>query len=443
MPKNIYKNEIMIEKYEQAKNESEAKNRQFYWDYIILTVANRKQKKYAKKQLKSRKKMKSISPKTKCMIKIAPKNLGTGTMLYKTLKQMKENKKILYIPSAGKAQRTFYYFNKGKIWIPVNRKRENGENATILDEILINTYPILKKMQEGVLVACSDVIVLLGQEIDPLSPKKAYVFSTKEKVEKGTRHGVFQVKENKIKKIFQKQSQSILEKEALTEDKQIYIDTGMVLFPITFIKNLSKLKTIDKKMGIYEDILPLFVEKQKNETPELETILLTNGKFIHLGTSQDILEIKQDKEGLVKQLNWNQKTNGKIENDSYVENSEYVGTLNQNMILDSQIDQNIPPQTILYTAKINKRKWVTIICGLEDDLKAPPEKATLFHIKLSNFLLLKGKNLWKTKIYLPAKSPLEASRKALEIYKKIKRGELVENKKAMSIDQILKKEKIK
>ena len=124
MPKNTYKNEIMIEKYEQAKNESEAKNRQFHWDYIILTVANRKQKKYAKKQFENRRKMKSISPKTKCMIKIAPKNLGTGTMLYKTLKQMKENKKILYIPSAGKAQRTFYYFNKGKIWIPVNRKRK-------------------------------------------------------------------------------------------------------------------------------------------------------------------------------------------------------------------------------------------------------------------------------------------------------------------------------
>ena len=109
------------------------------WNYLILTVNNRKQKKIAKYEIQKRK---ENLLNTKIIIKKVKKNENTGKVFIDIIKKLDlKNKKIIYIPSAGLAKRTFYYFKKGKVWI------ETKKSKTIFDEILENTKTIFKKMK--------------------------------------------------------------------------------------------------------------------------------------------------------------------------------------------------------------------------------------------------------------------------------------------------------
>ena len=81
------------------------------WDIIIITVNNYKQKEFAAKEILKRKKLKYIYKDTKIIIRVVKKGFETGSALINLLKKINVyGKKVLYIPSAGKSQRTFYYF---------------------------------------------------------------------------------------------------------------------------------------------------------------------------------------------------------------------------------------------------------------------------------------------------------------------------------------------
>ena len=450
--------EAAIDEYKNAEERYKKFINTIYWDYIVIIVNNKKQKYITKRELNERKKLGLLAKKTRIIVKIAPSNVEPGYMLLKTIKRINfKNKKILYIPSAGQAQRTLYYHKIGKIWIPVQKRLTNKKSSTIFDEILINTFQILEKIDKGMLVCCSDVITLLGEEIKELNSENTYVFSTKENMEKGIKHGVFKVKEEKVEKIFQKKSISFLKNNDAIVENNVYIDTGMILFPTDVLKIFSKINIKDKSIDLYEDIMSLFVKQNtiikeqiksnvKNRLEEigLNVIKLERGKFIHFGTSEDILNIKLDKEDFIKKLGWNENFEKyEIKNENYLEDSLCVSNCKKSLIFNSDIDFEIDSDVIMYTTRLGKYKWITILYSFKDNIKATWDEATLFGKHLNCILKRKSNNMWNAKLYLPAKSKMLAIQNAKELYNHVKNNEELNLKKAMSIDEILKKEKIK
>lgn len=392
------------------------------WDYIIITANNYRQKELAEKEILKRKKIGYIAKGTKVIIRVAPKGIETGAMLLKVIKKLNlKGKKALYIPSAGKAQRTLYYFKKGKLWIKTKGILKNGEERTIFDEILLNTKPILEKMQEGILICCSDVVLEFDNEINIQEKEKVYVFSNIVKANLGTKHGAFKIKENKVEEVLQKASLEVLEKEGFIKEGNVNIDTGMLIIPDNILKTLKKVKIKNKKMGIYENLIPKFCEEKV-----LNAVTLSNSKFIHYGSSKEIIDLKGDK------------------NNNYFENSCYnYKELPKNvMVFNSEINQKIPDNVIIYTTQIKNNKWVTVIYGIEDDIKAKGKYIKIFgkDFKIDDNSQM---SLWNLKIYKPEDTKREAIDSALKLYYLLKNDKTIDSKNTMSIEQILKKENLK
>ena len=396
------------------------------WDMIVITVNNYKQKEFAEKEILKRKKLKYISENTKVLIRIAPKGFETGSTLIKLINKINIlGKKVLYIPSAGKSQRTFYYFKKGKLWIPTKGELSDGEDKTIFDDILENTKPILEKIQKGILICCSDVVIKFDDKIDIIKKDKAYVFSNVVDKDLGTRHGTFKINaNNKVEEVCQKESIEVLEKKGFIKDDKVNIDTGMLIIPNNVVEKLKNIKIKDKKIGIYEELIPMFCKENI-----LNAIPLKKANFIHYGSSLEILKLKGN------------------ENGNYFENSEndfYKKTKNV-MLFNTKIDRKIPDDVIIYTAKLKNNKWVSIILGIEDDIKAKGKNIRLFKKEAAKILRVNDisqRSLWNLSIYEPGNTSKEALNNALELYDLVKNNlEIVLRvKNKLSIEKILRNE---
>lgn len=391
------------------------------WDYIIITANNYRQKELAEKEILKRKKLGYIAKGTKVIIRVAPKGIETGAMLLKVIKKLNlKGKKALYIPSAGKAQRSLYYFKKGKLWIKTKGVLKNGEERTIFDEILLNAKPILEKMPEGILICCSDVVLEFNNEINIEEKGKVYVFSSIVKANLGTKHGAFKIKENKVEEVLQKATLEVLEKKGFINEDNVNIDTGMLIIPDNILKTLKKVNIKNKKMGIYENLIPKFCEEKV-----LNAVTLSNSKFIHYGSSKEIIDLKGDK------------------NNNYFENSccNCKQLPSKVLIFNSEINQKIPDNVIIYTTQIKNNRWVTIIYGLDDDIKAKGKNIKIFgkNININEHSQMR---LWELKIYKPENTKKEAIESALNLYNLLKDDKTIDCKNRMSIEQILKKEKL-
>ena len=386
------------------------------WDYIIITVNNYKQKKLTEKEILKRRNKGDIAKETKVIIRVAQKGIETGAMLLKVIKELNlKGKKALYIPSAGKSQRTLYYFKKGKLWIKI----KDEEEKTIFDEILLNTKPVLEKMTEGILICCSDVVLKINSEINIKEKDKIYVFSSLVNADLGTRHGVFKIEENKVKGVIQKANLETLKREGFINKDKVNIDTGMIMIPNNIIKVLKKEKIKNKKMGIYEHLIPRFYKENV-----LNAIILPDSQFTHYGSSKEIMTLKGDK------------------NNNYFENSyyKYKKLPKNSMVFNSEIDKKIPDNVIIYTTQMKNHKWITIIYGINDDIKAKGENIEIFEKHL-NIDKNPQTSLWNLKIYKPEKTKKEAIESALNLYNLLKDDKIIDCKNRMSIEQILKKEK--
>lgn len=396
------------------------------WDIIIITVNNYKQKEFAAKEILKRKKLKYIYKDTKIIIRVVKKGFETGSALINLFKKINVyGKKVLYIPSAGKSQRTFYYFKKGKLWITTKEKLKNGEDKTIFDEILENTKPILNKIKEGILICCSDVVIKFEEDIDFKEKDKVYVFSSLVDKEFGTRHGTFKINsKNKVTKVCQKESLYVLEKNSFIENGKVNIDTGMMLIPNNIMKKLKNIKIKNKKLGIYEDLTPIFCKENL-----LNVIPFKKAIFTHYGSSKEILNLKCD------------------ENNNYFENCEYNFhiMLKNVMVFNTRIDRKIPDNVIIYTTRLKQDKFITIIVGIDDNIKAKGKEIKLFNKNLMENLEIKNNtdiSLWELKIYKPAKTKKEALEYALELYYLIKYNKKINPENKLSIEEILKKEDV-
>lgn len=457
------------------------------WDYIVLTASNENQAEGFRAQINERLKEGLLPEKTH--FAVIPdrdgKRVGSGGATLGVIKYIAEHSgkndfsglRILVIHSGGDSKRVPQYSALGKLFSPVPHKLPNGKSATLFDEFMMSMSSVPGRIREGMVLLSGDVLLLFNPLQIDYSGTGAAAISFKEDVETGKNHGVFlRGEDGFVEKFLHKQSVDSLTKiGAVNENGKVDIDTGAVIFSAEMLKSLYNLidteESFDKyvndtvRLSLYGDFLyPLatdstleqfynekpegsFCDELKNARTEIWNVLrpyrmkllrLSPAKFIHFGTTTEILELMSGGVDSYKELGWSNHINSSITKStagfnsvlsdkakigkncylevSYVHSKAKIG---ENVLL-SYIDiheETIPSDVVIHGLKQKDGKFVARIYGVKDN----PKETKLFSKELSEIFpetvfTDEEKTLWNAEIYPACDSISEAVKEALNIY---------------------------
>ena len=463
------------------------------WDYVILTASNAQQAQGFLAQIAERKKNGFLPNKTH--FAVIPdkdgKRVGSGGATLGVIKYVAEHigkndfsgLRILVIHSGGDSKRVPQYSALGKLFSPVPHELPNGRSATLFDEFMIAMSSVPSRIREGMLLLSGDVLLLFNPLQIDYSGEGAAAISFKEDVETGKNHGVFlNGEDGKVAKFLHKQSvESLKAYGAVNARGAVDIDTGAVIFSSNMLKSLYSLIETDEdydkfvndvvRLSLYGDFLyPLAtdstLEQFYKEKPEgefcdelrdartkvwqvlrpyrLKLLRLAPAKFIHFGTTKEILALMSGGIESYKDLGWDKHVNSSINSTtagynsvlsetttigkncylevSYVHNNAKIG---DNVVL-SYIDihdETIPSDVVLHGLKQKDGKFVARIYGINDN----PKENKLFGKPIADFI--KDNNikeselgadyngtLWMADLYPACDTIVEAVAAALNIY---------------------------
>ena len=465
------------------------------WDYIVLTASDENQAEGYRKQIEDRK---DYLP-TKTHFAIIPdeggKRVGSGGATLSVLKYIydREQKltgqghfdhlRILVIHSGGDSKRVPTYSALGKLFSPVPHKLPDGRSSTLFDEFLISMSSVASRIREGMVLLSGDVLLLFNPLQIDFSGKGAAAISFKEDVETGKNHGVFlNGEEGNVRKFLHKQSvETLTAMGAINESNCVDIDTGAIIFAPEVLDALHTLIDTPEKyhqyvndtvrLSLYGDFLyPLatdstleafYQEKPEGDfCPELQEtrkilwetlhpyrlklLRLAPAKFIHFGTTREILALMGDGVENYQVLSWSKQVNSSISRDcagynsvlshrasigencylevSFVHDEAKIG----NNVLLSYIDihdEMIPDDVVLHGLKQKNGKFVCRIYGVQDN----PKENKLFGKELSQIQKNLGLSesdlwdsdnhtLWTANLYPEADSIRQAVQAALNVY---------------------------
>lgn len=465
------------------------------WDYIILTASDENQAEGYRKQIKERK---DFLP-SKTHFAIIPdeggKRVGSGGATLSTLKYIYEREqkitgqghfdhlRVLVIHSGGDSKRVPTYSALGKLFSPVPHKLPDGRSSTLFDEFLISMSSVASRIREGMVLLSGDVLLLFNPLQIDFSGKGAAAISFKEDIETGRNHGVFlNGEEGNVRKFLHKQSvETLTAMGAVNENNCVDIDTGAIIFAPEVLDALHTLIDTPEKyhqyvndtvrLSLYGDFLyPLatdstleafYQEKPEGDfCPELQEarkilwetlhpyrlklLRLAPAKFIHFGTTREILALMSDGVENYQALSWGKQVNSSISSNcagynsvlshrasigencylevSFVHDEAKIG----NNVLLSYIDihdETIPDDIVLHGLKQKNGKFVCRIYGVQDN----PKEDKLFGKELSQIQKSLGLSesdlwdsdnytLWTANLYPEADSIRQAVQAALNVY---------------------------
>lgn len=448
------------------------------WDYIILTASNEHQASGFRAQIESR--LGFLPSRTHFVVIPDEGNvrIGSGGATLSVLKWIKENggwegKRILVIHSGGDSKRVPQYSALGKLFSPVPHSLPDGRSSTLFDEFIIALSAMPGRIREGMLLLSGDVLLLFNPLLVDWNGLGAAVISFKEDVETGKNHGVYlKGTDGNVKRFLHKQSvEKLISVGAVNDSGCVDIDTGAILFGVDFLNSLFSListdDTLDEekyntfvndnvRLSLYGDFqYPLasdstleqyYKEKPEGEySPELmacrtevwnvlhnyslKLLRLAPAKFIHFGTTHEILDLMTGGVKNYMELGWNRITNSSATRSSYnsvinpkasVGENVYVevsyvhsaATVGDGSIL-SYIDihnETIPSNVVLHGLKQINGKFVCRIFGTLDN----PKENKLFGKKIPEEW---GITLWNAQIYPERETITEAIDEALKLYK--------------------------
>ena len=451
------------------------------WDYIILTASNAHQAASFELQLESRKEYIPSRTKFAVIPDEGGVRVGSGGATLSVLKWLNENggwegKRVLVIHSGGDSKRVPQYSALGKLFSPVPHKLPDGRSSTLFDEFLIAMSAVPGRIREGMLLLSGDVLLLFNPLLIDWSGSGAAVISFKEDVNVGKDHGVYLRGENgQVRQFLHKQSVETLSSVgAVNENGMVDIDTGAILFGTDVLNSLFSLISVkgltdDKKykdfvnekvrLSLYGDFqYPLAadatLEQFYKEKPEgdfceeltecrtavwnalhkynLKLLRLAPAKFIHFGTTREILALMTAGVEEYKDLEWEKRINSSMSAGagynsvvssgadvgkncyfevSYVHGSASVGDGTVLSYIDIH-DETIPANVVLHGLKQSDGKFVCRIFGIQDN----PKENRLFGKELPAEL---GATLWNAPIYPERVTIKEAVAAALDLYEKV------------------------
>lgn len=479
------------------------------WDYVVLTASNEYQAAGFRAQIEERKNAGFLPQKTK--FAVIPdrdgKRVGSGGATLGVIRYIAEETgrsdfsglRILVIHSGGDSKRVPQYSAVGKLFSPVPHELPNGRASTLFDEFLVAMSSVPSRIREGMLLLSGDVLLLFNPLQIDYSGNGAAAISFKEHVETGKNHGVFLNGENgNVSKFLHKQTvESLRAAGAVNEHDAVDIDTGAVVFSVKMLTSLYNLIATDGvvdeakydrfvndtvRLSLYGDFLyPLAIESTLDnfykEKPEgafcdeltaartavwhalrpyrMKLLRLAPAKFIHFGTTKEILSLMNEGIESYRDLSWSRRVNSSIGQDaagycsvlsdkadigsgcylevSYVHHDAKVG---RNVLL-SYIDihdETVPDDVVLHGLKQKDGKFVVRIYGTTDNPKMTLEGGCPFlGTTLSAFMKTCGLSasdlwsgddhtLWTADLYPACDTIRDAVAAALNLYR-MTRGE--------------------
>ena len=471
-----------------------------HWDYIVITASNDEQAEGFRLQLDKRRELGLLPLSTEFLIIPDPegKRVGSGGATLSVLKHLVEvmgtpdfsGKRILVIHSGGDSKRVPQYSALGKLFSPVPHELPTGQVSTLFDEFLISTSGVPSRIKEGMLLLSGDVLLLFNPLQIDYPGYGAAAISFKENVETGKNHGVFlRGYDGNVKRFLHKQSvESLTSYGAVNEHGNVDIDTGAVIFSSEMLNSLYSLISSDVdsfdrfvndkvRLSLYGDFLyPLatdstleefFKEKPEGEYSDeltecrtavwnalrpyrMKLLRLAPAKFLHFGTTKEILRLMTRSIDDYSYLEWGKHVNSSISTDeisgynsivsakadcgdgcyfevSYVHKAAHIG----NNVVLSYVDihdETIPDGVVLHGLKQRDGRFVVRIYGIEDDIKGTLEGKSLFlgH-SLSEFMNKYGlveadlwstdsHSIWEANLYPECDDIKEAVKAALNLY---------------------------
>lgn len=479
------------------------------WDYVILTASNEAQAGAFRMQIDERLKQHLLPASTTYAVIPDPegKRVGSGGATFNVIRYLAkesdgqsvfEGKRILVIHSGGDSKRVPQYSAIGKLFSPVPRELPDGRGSTLFDEFIIGMSGVPSRIREGMLVLSGDVLLLFNPlQIDG-QLNGAAAISIKEPVEIGKDHGVFLNDGNgQVKHFLHKQTvESLRRIGAVNEHGAVDLDTGAILMDVNLLNALYGLISTDGKLdeekfaafvndrariSFYGDLLyPLAgastLEQYYKEKPEgdyteelhdcrtkiweatapfsMKLICLSPAKFIHFGTTHELLSLVTQELDEYEFLNWKSKvattgggesrfaaynsyighraaiSEGAYIEDSYVLDESTVGT---GSILSNVKLRNvdIPADVVVHGIPLLGGKYVTRIYGVQDNPKAAVKDCAPFLgstlpdmmrcMELSDNDLWEGSGadtraLWDAKLYPVCDTEAESVAWALKLY---------------------------
>jgi len=479
------------------------------WDYIILTASNEKQAEGFRAQLSEREMAGCLPPKTHFEVIPDPggKRVGSGGATLGVIKYIAEQVgsddfsglRILVIHSGGDSKRVPQYSALGKLFSPTPRELPDGRISTLFDEFLIAMSSVPARIKEGMLLLSGDVLLLFNPLQIDYSGSGAAAISFKEDVNTGKNHGVFlRGEDGNVKRFLHKQTvESLNSFGAVNERGAVDIDTGAVIFSAEILKSLYGLiseggvfseekynsyvnETV--RLSLYGDFLyPLatdstleafYLEKPEGEYCDelkaarydvwealrpyrMKLLRLAPAKFIHFGTTREILSLMSEEISDYSVLGWSHQVVSGIDNDtagynSALSNSAKIGkgcylevsyvhkgaVIGDNVLL-SYVDihnETVPSDVVLHGLKQRNGKFVVRIYGISDNPKGSLEDGCSFlgqpmeelisknSLSLNEIWENENHTLWNAALYPECDTVEEAVSAALNLYA-MSRGE--------------------
>ena len=451
------------------------------WDYVILTASNEHQALAFRLQIESRK---DTLPARTAFAVIPDEGgvrVGSGGATLSVLKWLRENgwwagKRVLVIHSGGDSKRVPQYSALGKLFSPVPHRLPDGRSSTLFDEFLIAMAAVPGRIREGMLLLSGDVLLLFNPLLIDWSGSGAAVISFKEDVETGKDHGVYlRGEDGNVRQFLHKQSvERLREVGAVNEAGCVDIDTGAILLGTDVLNALYSLIAADEaayrsfvndrvRLSLYGDFqYPMASDSTKEqfyrEKPEgeysdeltacrtalwealhrynLKLLRLAPAKFIHFGTTKEILELMTEGVEKYAEIGWSSCVNSSMTGGagynsvvssgadigegcyfevSYVHGGAKIGAGSVLSYIDIH-DETVPAGVVLHGLKQSDGKFVCRIFGTGDN----PKENRLFGRELPAEF---GTSLWNAPLYPECNTVKEAVAAALELYEKASAGD--------------------
>lgn len=458
-----------------------------HWDYIILTASNEQQAEGFRKQIEERADFLPSQTRFAVIPDRDGKRVGSGGATLSVIRYLYEqegsfqNLRVLVIHSGGDSKRVPQYSALGKLFSPVPHELPNGRTSTLFDEFLICMSSVPSRIREGMLLLSGDVLLLFNPLQIDYNGRGAAAISFKEHVETGKNHGVFlNGEDGNVKRFLHKQTvETLRDYGAVNESDCVDIDTGAVIFSSAMLDSLYGLVAADEdydryvnetvRLSLYGDFLyPLaadstleqfYKEKPEGEMCEellearakvwealcpyrLKLLRLAPAKFIHFGTTREILNLMSGGVEEYHDLGWSRQVGSSMKQGdcagynsvlssrasmgencylevAFVHSKAKVGS---NVLL-SYIDihdETIPDEVVLHGLKQRNGKFVVRIYGINDN----PKENKLFGRDLDEISAKLGMDLWENEphtlwtadLYPEKDTTKEAVAAALDLY---------------------------
>lgn len=286
-------------------------------------------------------------------------------------------KRILVIHSGGDSKRVPQYSVCGKLFSPVPRELPDGRASTLFDEFMISMAGVAGRIPEGMLVLSGDVLLLFNPLQIDAQFHGAAAISIKESVSVGKEHGVFLNNgSDMVGRFLHKQPEEALRQLGAVNDKEcVDLDTGAVLLDAELLGALFGLISTggcvdDEKyarfvndrarISFYGDFLyPLATDstldqyyreaaegEQNQELHECRTqiwqalhgfslklICLSPAKFIHFGTTGELLELMTSGVDDYEFLDWKRQVLSVAETQNVCDAAMYHSVVEQAELL--------------------------------------------------------------------------------------------------------------